>query len=195
MGFSGAAFGLLWDGPERSNLPLVFDALGYDYELWMSRQLADETGQPCRIWGWDDNLRRRIFWNLRDRGLPVLLFDWDKWPDWRLITAAEHWWSFRGYGGDNGEGYRPIELFEGMKARQTWTINILAKRSTPRPSEAAEHSRGIHTLVDGIWENLGGLAAPEAPLTLADRSTRETIADLILEIEREDEATAALLAG
>jgi hypothetical protein len=303
MGFSGAAFGLLRDGPERSNLPLVFDALGYDYELWMSKELADETGLACRIWGWDDNLRRRIFWNLRDRKLPVLLFNWDEWPDWRLITAAEHWWSFRGYGGENGEGYRPnepldhpknplrpVELFEGMKGEQTWTINILAKRSTPRPSmkelyrravawgvqkmeqqrmcvynakseevvstrpyrswaemlrtdalfpsddiaklkerrnwlkghevelaerrfygagflecaaerlgkpeltEAAENFRRIHALAERIWEHLGGLSSPEAHRALADRSTRERIADLILEIEREDETAAALLA-
>ena len=82
MGYSGAAFGMLEDGPERLNLPLVFDALGYDYELWMSGKLASETGLPCKVWGWDDNLRRRIFWNLRDRQLPVLVFDCGKWPDW-----------------------------------------------------------------------------------------------------------------
>ena len=304
MGLSGAAFGLQWDGPERSNLPLVFDALGYDYELWMSSQLANETGQPCRIWGWDDNLRRRIFWNLRDCRLPVLLFSWGEWPDWRLVTGAEHWWVFQGYGGNSGEGYRPnepldhpknplrpIDLFDGFKAEQTWTINILAKRTTRRPpmeelyrralawgsrkmkqqrmrllgakneevvstrpyedwaemlrtdalfpnediailqerrnwlnghevdlaerrfygagflqcaaerlgkpelAEAADHFQEIHTLVQGIWENLGGLSAPEAHLRLADSRTRATIADLILEIEREDKAAAALLAG
>ena len=60
-------------------------------------------------------------------------FLWGKWPDWPLITAADHWWPFRGYGGNNGEDYRPIELFERMKGEQTWTINILAKRCTPRP--------------------------------------------------------------
>jgi hypothetical protein len=146
MGLSGAAFGMLWDGPERSNLPLAFDALGYTYELWMSQKLAEGTGLPCRVWGWDDNLRRRIFWNLRDRRLPVLLFGCGRWPDWWLITRADHWWVLHGYGGSGGEGYRPnepldhpknplrvLELMEGMKGKQTWTINVLGKRPAPGP--------------------------------------------------------------
>jgi len=156
MGLSGAAFGMLSDGPEHSNLELLFDALGYDYELWMSQQLADETGLPCRRWGWDDNLRRRIFWNLRDRRLPVLLFNCGPWPDWWLVTRAERWGNFHGYGGNSGEGYRPnepldhpknplraIDLFAGMKDRQTWTISLLTRRTTPRPSLAELYERAI----------------------------------------------------
>jgi hypothetical protein len=156
MGFSGAAFGMLWDGPERSNLPLVFEALGYEYELWMSQQLADETGLPCRVWGWDDNLRRRIFWNLRDRRLPVLLFNCGEWPDWWLVTRAEHWGSFQGYGGSSGEGYRPnepldhpknplraINLFDGMKGKQTWTISVVAKRTAPGPPLVELYRRAV----------------------------------------------------
>jgi hypothetical protein len=156
MGVSGAAFGLLNDGPERANLPLAFAALGYDYELWMSGQLAQQTGLPCRLWGWDDNLRRRIFWNLRDRRLPVLLFNWGTWPDWWLLTQAEHWGAFRGYGGSSGEGYRPnepldhprnplrpIRFFEGMKGQQTWTINLTAKRSAPKATLEELYRRAV----------------------------------------------------
>jgi len=146
MGLSGAAFGLPGTGPEGANLELVLEALGYDYELWMGKDLAEQTGLSCRIWGWDDNLRRRIFWNLRDRRLPVLLFNCGPWPDWWLVTHAERWGAFQGYGGCSGEGNRPgepldhprnplrvIDLFGGMKGRQTWTINLLARRSAPRP--------------------------------------------------------------
>ena len=304
MGLSGAAFGLLADGPERGNLPLVFDALGYDYELWMGGRLAAETELPCRHWGWDDNLKRRIFWNLRDRRLPVLLFHCGQWPDWYLVTQAAGWGHFQGYGGNSGEGYRPnepldhpknplrsIDLCRGFQGDRTWTINVLAKRSTPKPPlaelyrrtiawgaqkmrrqrmtlltaageefastqpyhdwaammrsdalfpagdpvalkgrrewleghevelaerrfygaafldlaavrldrpelrDAAERFRAVYKLVDRIWALLGGMHAPEAHLALADRQTREAIADLLLEIEREDAAAAALLSG
>ncbi|MEW6753755.1 MAG: hypothetical protein AB1505_22655 [Candidatus Latescibacterota bacterium] len=156
MGLSGAAFGMLWDGPERANLDLAFDALGYDYDLWLSHELAEETGLPCHRWGWDDNLRRRIFWNLRDRRLPVLLFHWGKWPDWWLVTRAECWGAFQGYGGSSGEGYRPNEpldhpknplrpicLFEGMQGNRTWTLNVLERRSAPRPSLYELYARAV----------------------------------------------------
>jgi hypothetical protein len=63
-------------------------------------------------------LRRRIFWNLRDRRLPILLFSWGEWPDWRLIAAAEHWWLFRGYGGNNGGGYRPNERRDWLEGHE-----------------------------------------------------------------------------
>jgi hypothetical protein len=302
MGLTGAAFGTNWDGPERANLPLAFDALGYDYELWMSGKLAKETGLACRVWGWDDNLRRRIYWNLRDRRLPVLLFGCGQWPDWWLVTTAENWGDLRGYGGQNGEGYRPnepldhpknplrrIELFEGMKGKQTWTINITARRSTPKPAmeelyqraiawgaqkmrelklplwnakgqefvserpyqdwatmmrtdalfpadqpdvlkqrrkwleghevelaerrfygasflemaatrltrpalrEAAGHFRAVNKLMEQIWSHLGGMEAPEGHLRYGERGVRATIAELLLQIEREDAAAAALL--
>lgn len=302
MGLSGAAFGMLHDGPERANLPLAFDALGYDYELWLSGRLARETGWPCKVWGWDDNLRRRIFWNLRDRKLPVLLFHCGPWPDWHLVTGARGWGCFQGYGGSSGEGYRPnepldhpknplrpIDLIGGMQGERTWTIHLLAKRATPKPpmeelyrraiewgaarmrqqrmklldatgeeflsvrpfhdwaammradalfpgddpallkarrewlegdevelaerrfygaafldlaairlarpqlKDAADRFRAVYGLVSQIWSHVGGLEAPEAHLKLADRQTREAIADLLLEIEREDGAAAALL--
>ena len=156
MGLSGAAFGMLADGPERANLPLVFDALGYDYELWMNGQLARETGLPARDWGWDDNLRRRIFWNLRDRRLPALLFGCGKWPDWYLVTQVRHWGDLRGYGGNSGEGYRPneplddpknplreIHLMDAMKGKQTWTINLTGKRSGDKPSMEELYRRAM----------------------------------------------------
>jgi hypothetical protein len=147
MGLTGAAFGWPGDGPERGNVALAMDALGYDYELWLSRALADETGLVGRTWGWDDNLRRRIFWNLRDRGLPVLLFNCGAWPDWYLVTRAEGWFTLLGYGGVHDgapagapldhplNSLRPIPLFEGMKGRQTWTINVTGKRKSAPPPE------------------------------------------------------------
>lgn len=302
MGFSGAAFGMLDDGPERSNLPLAFDALGYDYELWLSPQLAGETGLPCKVWGWDDNLRRRIFWNLRDRRLPVVLFNCGKWPDWWLVTQAHNWGDFEGYGGSDGQGYRPneplddpknplrkIDLFDGMKGKQTWTINLLARRTSPKPSmdelyrraiqwgaakmqrpdmrllndlgdefvstqpyqdwaammrtdalfpaddpetlkkrreflvgrevelaerrfyvasfldlaasrlkrpelkEAADHFRAVNKLMEQIWAQLGGMESPQGHLKYADSDVRGRIADLLLQIEREDTAAGKLL--
>jgi hypothetical protein len=156
MGFTGAAFGLLYDGPERCNLGLAFEALGYDYELWMSGKRAKETGLPCRVWGWDDNLRRRIFWNLRDRRLPVLLFNCGPWPDWYLVTQAEDWFALLGYGGSSGEGYRPnepldhpknplrqINLFGGMKGKDTWTLNLTGRRAAPKPAMEDLYERAI----------------------------------------------------
>jgi hypothetical protein len=127
-----------------------------DYELWLSGELARETGLPCRVWGWDDNLRRRILWNLRDRRLPVLLLNCGPWPDWYLLTRMEDYWMISGYGGSSGEGYRPneplddernplrhIELFDWMKGRQTWTINLTARRATPRPPLTELYRRAI----------------------------------------------------
>lgn len=307
MGFSGAAFGMLADGPERSNLPLMFDALGYDYEIWMPRKLAEETGlSGVRDWGWDDNLRRRIFWNLRDRQLPVLVFDCGQWPDWWLLTRANYWNEFRGYGGQNGEGYRPnepmddpknplrvVDAMGGMKGKQTWTINVLGKRSTPKPSmeelyrravefgrtkmrqqrmkllgadgkefisdrpyeewaqmmrtdalfpadnpkvlkerrdalegdevelaerrhygaafleqaairlnrpelkEAAAHFRNVLGLMRRIWEKSGGPGSPlsDGYKSYANPDVRNAIADLLLEIQMEDDAAAELLAN
>jgi len=174
MGLSGAAFGLLGEGPVGANLPLLFEALGYDYELWLSGPLAKKTGLACRVWGWDDNLRRRIFWNLRDRRLPVLLFDCGPWPDWWLITQAEHWGCLRGYGGSSGEGYRPnaplddprnplrpIELFDWMRGRQSWTLQVTAKRSTPKPPLADLYRRAL------AW-GAPRLAQPQMELLDAD---------------------------
>lgn len=155
MGLSGAAFGMPSDGPERSNLELLLDALGYDCELWAGKPLAEEMGIPCRMWGWDDNLRRRIFWNLRDRRLPVLLFGCGPWPDWWLITRAEHWNAFYGYGGGQerfrpGEplghpenALRPVDFLAGMKGKETWTINFLRKRIAPRPTMEDLYERAI----------------------------------------------------
>ncbi|HEU5317908.1 MAG TPA: hypothetical protein VFX49_17485 [Chloroflexota bacterium] len=150
MGLTGAAFGPPGDGPERCNVALALDALGCDFELWLSRELAGETGLAGRAWGWDDNLRRRIFWNLRDRGLPVLLFNCGAWPDWYLVTGAEGWFTLYGYGGPRGDGelpgapldhrlnaLRPIALFEGMKGRQTWTVNVTGKRTAVVAPEEA----------------------------------------------------------
>jgi hypothetical protein len=177
LGFSGAAFGSAGDGPERANLPLVFDALGYDYELWLSGKLAQETGLAGRVWGWDDNLRRRIFWNLRDRGLPVLLFNCGPWPDWWLVTRAENWGCLRGYGGSAGEGYRPnepldhpknplrpIQLFDWMRGKETWTVNLIAKRATPRPPLEELYRRAIE------W-GAQKLARPRLELLNADGTT------------------------
>ncbi len=304
MGLTGAAVGMPGDGPERANLPLAFDALGYDYELWLSATLARETGLPGKVWGWDDNLKRRIFWNLRDRKQPVLLFGCGDWPDWYLVTEAKSWGCFRGYGGSTGEGYRPgepldhpknplrpIDLFAGMKGERTWTLNVLARRPTPKPplevlyqraiewgattmrqqrmklldaageeflstrpyqdwaamlradalfpsddvavlqgrrawlegaevelaerrfygaafldlaairlarpelKEAAEHFRAVHDLMQRIWAHVGGLGSPQAYLRLAEGKTREAIADLLMAIERNDAAAAALLSG
>lgn len=156
MGLTGAAFGMLWDGPERANLGLTFDALGYDYDLWLSRSLADATGLSCRVWGWDDNLRRRILWNLRDRRLPVLLFDCGEWPNWWLVTRVEGWSSLQGYGGSRGEGYRPnapldhpnnplrpIDLFAGMEGRQTWTLHVAGRRPGAKPSLDELYGRAV----------------------------------------------------
>jgi hypothetical protein len=156
MGLSGAAFGMLADGPEHGNLPLVFDALGYDYELWMPGDLIAETGLTARNWGWDDNLRRRIVWNLRDRGLPVLAFNLGEWPDWYLITQVHHWCCLKGYGGSNGEGYRPNEplddpknplrdigLMASMKGKRTFTVHPLERRSTPKPTLDELYRRAV----------------------------------------------------
>lgn len=161
MGFTGSAFGLLDDGPERAHLPLAFDVLGYDYELWLSHELAQATGLPSRTWGWDDNLRRRIFWNLRDRQLPVLLFHWGPWPDWWLITQARCWGHFQAYGGSNGEGYRPNEpldhprnplrplsLFDGMQGSRTWSLHLTARRTGPKPTLDEAYRRAIRWGVD-----------------------------------------------
>ncbi len=161
MGLTGSAFGLLDDGPERAHLPLVFEVLGYDYELWLSHELAQETGLPCRTWGWDDNLRRRIFWNLRDRQLPVLLFHWGHWPDWWLITQAECWGRFQAYGGNSGEGYRPndpldhprnplrpLSLFDGMQGSRTWSLHLTRRRAAPKPDLGEAYRRAIRWGVD-----------------------------------------------
>lgn len=147
MGLTGAAFSMPGDGPERSNLPLLFDALGYDYELWMSQRLAKETGLPCRIWWWDDNLRRRIFWNLRDHRLPVLLFGCGPDPDGWLVTDMVGPFGLRGYGGgplDHPRNpLRPIYLMEGMKGKETWTIHLVARRDTPRPDTKEIYRRAL----------------------------------------------------
>ena len=72
------------------------------------------------------------------------------------MTQAEDWWAFSGYGGSNGEGYRPneplddpknplreIHVMEGMKGKQTWTINVLAKRPGPKPAMEELYRRAI----------------------------------------------------
>jgi len=176
MGFSGAAFGRLGEGSEKANLPLLADALGYDYELWLSGRLAQETGLPGRVWGWDDNLRRRIFWNLRDRGLPVLLFNCGPWPDWWLVTEAANWGCLRGYGGSAGESYRPnepldhpknplrdIQLFDWMKGKETWTLQLTARRATPKPPLEDLYRRALE------W-GVRKMAQPRMELLRADGS-------------------------
>jgi hypothetical protein len=47
--------------------------------------------------------------------------------------------------------------------------------------------------MEQVWAKLGGMEAPEAHLKLADRATRTAIAQLLLQMEAEDAAAAALL--
>ncbi|MCL2641145.1 MAG: hypothetical protein FWD53_09900, partial [Phycisphaerales bacterium] len=304
MGFSGHAFSMPDDGPETSNLPLVFDVLGYDYELWMgNKRAADNLGLSGRFWGWDDNYKRRVFWNLRDRRLPVLLFNAGDWPDWYLVTHISSY-NFRGYGHHTGQGYRPNEpldapenplqpihlfKFAGNKSKQLWAIHLLAKRSTAKPSleqsyqramdwaaikfgrstmtmlnsdgkefasrtpfldwtrmmqtdvlfpadipallkerreflegievglaerrfygaaflelaaerlgrpeykKVAEKFRSTHALIEKIWAQLGGLHAQDNHLRYADKTVRQNITALILQIEENETAAAKLL--
>lgn len=48
-------------------------------------------------------------------------------------------------------------------------------------------------LMEQVWAHLGGMDAPEAHLRLGDAGMREAVADLLLDMEREDGAAASLL--
>jgi len=74
-------------------------------------------------------------------------------------------------------------------------LSLAAKRlERPELAHAAERFRAVYALMERLWAQLGGMHAPEAHLRLGDRKVRETIAALLLDMEREDATAAALLA-